>query len=295
MLLGGCSVKYIEGNIMEYFEASIVGWYRLLGEMYQLMVNTILYTPEVLVTNPETQRLWWIFVGVAMSVMSILTVIEGIRIVLGWSKANVMSMLGRTAVAFGALAFLLPGMTYGIHYLNKLVAWFMEIAHHGMEPNVYFSSMIGATVGGIDILASVIFFVLLLIYMFQILLYYGRRWFDIIVMAVISPLAFMSSIFDSTRHYFQKWLTHTTQLYMVQVVHAVYLTVIGLIVLAPATITGIDVGFIRILLLIGALWRMSKPPAFVQSMSGSPDSRSMVRDVYRQIRRVKRISIPTKK
>lgn len=276
-------------SLNNFVLGSMQSWYEFIGDLYETMINVILYTPAEIIANDHIRNLWWIFVGITASLLSSVAVIEGIRIIAGKSKTNLIELCGRTAAAFTALGVIIPGMTYGIKLMNAFIANLVDIAHNHMGVGEYFSSTLAQTLGGgaVNMFASTIFIGLFIFYMFKILLRAGRRWFDIMVSVIVSPLAFASLIFDSTAKYFKMWGAHVTNLYLVQIVQAIYVSVIALVLLSPGLMGSVGDGVIQILLITGALWRLSSPPAFVVAQTASPDSRSMVRDIARQFRRMK--------
>lgn len=198
-------------------------------------------------------------------------------------------VLGKTVVAFTGLGFVLPAMTFMLDTVNDFIKYLTTLAMGHIDLAQKFGESLSGTLvnSELNLLMSLVFVILLAVYMFKILLYYGRRWFDIMVAAIVSPFAFAATIFDSTQHYFKQWWSHVLNLYLVQIVHAVYITVISLLVLTADPIETLKEGIIRTLILIGALWRMSEPPRFVSSMSGSPNSMNMIKAVARQVRTVK--------
>lgn len=283
------STEDIIADIKMWLQASLESWYHFVGTIFESMINLILYTPKMLITNPQVHMLWTVFISITVGLLSILCIVEAIKTVLGHSRTNFLQFLGRTVTAFAGISIILPAMTIGLDFVNEFVKYFTDLAFGHVKASEFIGKSMADTFtnGALGLLSSLVFIVLFLYYMFKILLNYGRRWFDIIISACISPMAIGATIFDSTGHYFRSWWSHTLQLYMVQVVHAIYITVLAVVVLTPAVLTGPVSGFMKILIIIGALWRMSTPPRFVSSMAGSPDSRGIIRDITRTIMRYK--------
>lgn len=297
-LLAGCStsaIANVEQSISEHVANSITRWYSFVGTVYGEMTKFILHTPEVILNNPSIQHLWMIFVSVAISMLGVVCVVEALKAAIGKSKANFMGMLGRTAMGFTAVGFVLPIMTYAVKFINDFVAFLVNKAQGGMEPSVYFAQVMNSsfTSTTVNLFASTIFLALFLYYMFNILLFYGRRWFDIMVAAVVSPLAFGATVFDSTTHYFQKWWVNITNLYIVQIVHAVYVMVISSIILAPGIFNNATDHFVRLLLLIGALWRMSSPPKLVTESMGGVTTTGFLKSAYNKTKQFRSFGKPS--
>lgn len=282
-------IDQVASDIKIWMEARVEDWYHFVGDIFESMVNLILYTPGMLIANPQVHMLWLIFISITVGIISILCVIEGIKTALGLSRTNFLHFVGRTVLAFCGIALILPGMTIGLDFINGFVKELTDMAFGNTSAGEYIGDNLTTvfTNGALGLLSSLVFMILFIYYMLRVLLNYGRRWFDIIISAIISPMAIGATVFSSTTHYFQKWWNHVLQLYLVQAVHAIYVTVIAVVVLTPTVLTGPVTGFMKILILIGALWRMSTPPSFVASMSGSPDSRDMLRQLSRKLIRNK--------
>lgn len=283
------SMEDVAREVRYWLQERMEDWYHFIGTVFESVVDLILYTPITLISNAYVQKMWWIFVGITVGVLMVMCIVEAIRMVLGLSHSNFLQFLGRSVMAFLGMTFTLPTMTYGLDFVNRFVQYFMELSMGHVKTSQFVGESLSSVFAnaGVGLFVSIIFLVLFLYYMFRVLLYYGRRWFDILVATVISPLAFGSMIFETTAHYFQQWWSHVVQLYMVQIVHAVYVGVLAAIVLAPSFVNDTITGFFKILLLIGALWRMSTPPRFVSAMSGSPDSRDMLRGITRKFVKLK--------
>ena len=63
----------------------------------------------------------------------------------------------------------------------------------------------------------------------------------------------------------------------VNLAYALYLTVITAVVMAPVEVNSGFSFLTRILLVIGAFWRLASPPAFIRSMEGSGSTGEMLR------------------
>jgi hypothetical protein len=106
----------------------------------------------------------------------------------------------------------------------------------------------------------------------------ARRWWDLLVLCAISPLALSSWCFDRHRHYFDKWLDSVKTHGLSQLVYAVYILLMGIIIFSTQAIQG---GFItlviKVLLVVAGLNRLAHPPHFIKRMT---DNGSDIFDEY---------------
>ncbi|MGV3163515.1 hypothetical protein, partial [Streptococcus hyovaginalis] len=91
----------------------------------------------------------------------------------------------------------------------------------------------------------------------------GRRFFDIMVLGVVSPLALTAWIFDPYRHLFRQWWDNVKHLSLVQVYYSLFLLILGWFIFGiptPSAITGM---IVKMLVVIGGFNRMTSPPRIV--------------------------------
>jgi hypothetical protein len=115
----------------------------------------------------------------------------------------------------------------------------------------------------VDVVVMLIFDAILVSTVIPVLWKNGRRFFDLMVLGVISPLALSAWIFDDKRHLFQQWWGSVKHLSMVQVYYALFLLVIGWFIFGvpnPTTFTGLCA---KILVVIGGFGRMVNPPRII--------------------------------
>jgi hypothetical protein len=132
--------------------------------------------------------------------------------------------------------------------------------------------------GWFDTLVIILFDATAISMLIPICLQAGRRWWELLVLCAISPLALSSYCFDRHRHYFDKWLDSVKTHSLSQLVYAVYILLMGIIIFSTQSIQG---GFItlaiKVLLIIAGLNKLAHPPQFVKRMT---DNGSDVIDEY---------------
>lgn len=98
-----------------------------------------------------------------------------------------------------------------------------------------------------------------------ILLQNGRRWFDLLALGVSTPLALSAWIFTEYESYFSKWWSSVKKLSLTQLYQVVFITFIAVIMFSVKGVTTPQELFVKLLIIIGGLWRMTNPPAIVRS------------------------------
>jgi hypothetical protein len=177
------------------------------------------------------------------------------------------TIIKRWAIVAGVSGFLPFAFESGFGFLNKLTDAISKIGSiNGGNVNGFIS---GESIGFFDTLILILFDLSAIALLIPVCLQAGKRWFDIMCLAAISPLALSSWVFDRHKHYFFVWWNKVKSLSLVQLVYAVFILIMGIFVFSTQFIQG---GFltliIKVLIVIGGLIRMNNPPKFVSSMTG---------------------------
>jgi hypothetical protein len=164
----------------------------------------------------------------------------------------------------------------GFNFINKLSDGISSIgSFNGGNSN---GLIYGETMGWFDTLVIILFDATAISMLIPIALQAGRRFWDLMCLTVISPLALSAFCFDRHKHYFYKWLECVKLHSLSQLVYAVYILLMGIIIFSTQTLQG---GFItlviKVLLVIAGLNRLSHPPQFIKKMT---DNGSDVFDEY---------------
>src|SRR5690606_19438467 len=98
-----------------------------------------------------------------------------------------------------------------------------------------------------------------------VLLQNFRRWFELLVLAVVSPLALSCSVFKAHEHFYHIWLNAIKKKSLTQLVYAIYLVIIGTLMFGTKTPeTGLDL-LTKLGIMIGGLYSMANLPLFIRS------------------------------
>ena len=84
----------------------------------------------------------------------------------------------------------------------------------------------------VNLIALIGFDLLLISTLIPVLLKAGRRWFDLMLLVISTPLAFCTWIFDQHRHWFNLWWKNVKQLSLIQLIHATFITFMAIVLFA---------------------------------------------------------------
>ncbi|WEG18529.1 hypothetical protein PQ478_08605 [Alkalihalophilus pseudofirmus] len=177
--------------------------------------------------------------------------------------SDLVKRLGVVVAAMGFAPFVLEKVFTSVNMLSKLIA---KLGATGMSIGEIVPA---STSSGFDVLALILFDILLIGTLIPVALQNGRRWFDLFVLSALTPVALSAWIFSDTRKYFTLWLRSIQTLCTVQLVYASFITFIGLLIFLTRSATGGMEMVFRLLIVAGGLYRMANPPAFVQRMLDS--------------------------
>lgn len=141
----------------------------------------------------------------------------------------------------------------------------------GIERNSLTSLMAPST--PFDVIIMLIFDGMLIGVLIPILLQCGRRYWDLLCLAAISPLAMTAFLFDRHKHHYNNWLNQIKKLSTVQLVYATFIMLMGVFIYGTRFITGdfMTILIPKALIVLGCLYRLANPPQFIKSMTDSGD------------------------
>ena len=240
----------------------------LLSGLYQLCADLIMKTPVWIFTNDWFSNTTLMFSGLSLGIVTALTVLEAMKRQLSGFRDQKMIKIPK-AMEFKEILkrwFLVAGLT-------TAVPWLWSTAFKSLNFVSDFLIKIGAdNMKGLaqmghftafDCVTMLVFDAVLIGTVIPVLWQNGRRFFDLIVLGVITPLALTAWIFDDYRGLFNQWWSQVKHLSLVQVYHALFLLVLGWFIFGvgtPATF----VGFVtKVLVVIGGFARMTSPPKLV--------------------------------
>lgn len=258
----------------------------LLVWIYKLISDLLLQTPLFLFENDWFSSMLQLFSSVSVAGVLVLTVIEGIKVmVYRLNKQKIRPMkfkdiIVRWGIVSGISAIFptvfksyFKGLNFVSHKLMEMNTGIMEVAK------------MTDSFGVVDTLVLLGFDAMLISTVIPLLLSNGKRFFDLLVLGIVSPVAIACWIFDSKKHFFNQWWSNVKQMSLVQVYHSFFLLIIGLFLFGtafPLTFTG---GVLKILVVLGAFQRMANPPKLISKHMdyGKENAVDLVKNPFKDI------------
>jgi len=242
------------------------GSVNLMAWLYELCSDLILKTPLWIFDNEWFENTTYMFSLFSISLVSVLTILEGIKRMIPMfnkkgKKAQPME-LKTIMKRWFFVAGISTAMPYifqkGFQLLNKV----SDIIS-GMGAKTLANVALPSSISTFEVVTLVLFDVVLISTIVPILWKNGRRFFDLMMLGLISPLALTAFIFDNYKSYYTQWLENVKHLSLVQVYYSLFLLVLGWMIFGlptPTTFTGL---ILKLLVTIGGFSRLSQPPKIV--------------------------------
>ncbi|MED1469871.1 hypothetical protein [Bacillus salipaludis] len=267
--------------IMNWFNdlsTHIAQWsVNLLSWIYELISALTLQTPLWLFKNTWFADTSLVFSSISIGLIILLTMFESMKQIIKHKHVDFSKIIKRLPIAIigaGAAPYLFR-KTFEI--LNQLSMSITKIG--GIE--IRSSDVIThSKLSGLDTTALIGFDIILIFILIPLILQTGRRWFDLITLGVMTPLALSCFIFDNYRHYFSMWWSNIKHLSLIQLVYASFICVMGIFIFGTRNVVDGNGFYMKELVVIGGLWRMANPPNFVLKQGDSGrDVTHMFRDL----------------
>lgn len=236
----------------------------LMAKTYELCTSLILKTPLWIFDNEWFKNTTYQFSMFTISIVTVLTALEGIKRMFSGARKNkgktmemkeIMKRWSLVSLVLTSVPFIFQKSFQALNYVSeKVISMGVNTMQSVASPDV---------VSGFDVLTLLIFNIVLIATVIPVLWSNGRRFFDIMVLGVITPFALTAWIFDSYRHLFNQWWDNLKKLSLVQIYYAVFLLVLGWFIYGiptPDTFTGV---IIKLLVVVGGFARMSNPPNII--------------------------------
>ncbi len=273
LISGGDTIKNAPSTLPN---ASI----EFLAWIYKTISSVILYTPLMLFNNDYFTDTTGIFMTISAGLVVILTIFEGIKRMCKKDSTGIKEIGMRVPVATivaGAAPWLFKKTFQFLNYISSI---FINLSHKQMthikeNPLVMWD--------GLNTVALLGFDIVLLVMMFGIFIQNGRRWFDIICLGCLCPVALSAWIFKDYRHYFDTWLSNVKDLSFVHLYYAIFLFIIGMIMFGTPmySLVAMPTAFLaKFLIIIGGLYRLKHPPRiFASRMESGVGINTMIKTV----------------
>ncbi|MDT0160300.1 hypothetical protein [Bacillus sp. AG4(2022)] len=247
----------------------------LLSFTYETLVNVVLHTPLMIFNNPYIKNTSLTFSMISVSIIVLLTIYEMIMKMLKKKHTDFPTILKRMPIAIGAAGFAPYLFQKAFEMINKLTKGINQVGGAVLDGKTFANIV---SVGDIDVLLLLLFDVTLLGLLIPILLQNGKRWWSLLCLSAISPLALTAWMFDRHSHMFDQWWNSIKRLSVVQLVYATFIVLMGVFIYGTRFLSA-DFFLIKLLIIIGALTSMLNPPQIVKAYSrGDGDINTMFTD-----------------
>lgn len=230
------------------------------------MISMIIYTPAFLFDNEFFQNMIRFFSGLSIGVVTIGSMIEGFKRVIGLSGTSIKQIMTRLPLMVAICGFAPIGFVKAVEAMNGITNTIFYIGTNVLGntttyPDMWEFNLFGDTFEAIGFFLFILLYIALLIPM---MLHHGRRWFSMIALGVLTPFAMLGYVFDSFKSFHTSWWSTLKGLFLVQIVYSVFVTILSLLMFAvpfPTTIEGL---FAKLLVILGGLYMLAIPPPFVR-------------------------------
>ena len=241
----------------------------LITYIYEILTKIVLHTPLFIFNNSYLKNTSLTFALVSITLVTILTIFESLMQISKKKHTKFSDIMKRYPVAIAITGFAPFLFENGFRAINKLSSIITTI---GGSLNRDGMLIMETPTSGLDVLIMLIFDGMLIGLLIPVFLQNGRRWFDLLTLAVISPLAMTAYCFDRHRHLFTSWLEQIKKLSTVQLVYSVFIMLMGVFIYGTRYMTGgFELLIFKMLIVLGSLYRLSNPPAFVKRMTDQGD------------------------
>ncbi|WP_140450378.1 hypothetical protein [Priestia megaterium] len=258
LITGGDTIKNAPSTLPN---ASI----EFLAWIYKTTSSVILYTPLMLFNNQYFKDTTGIFMTISAGLVVILTIFEGIKRMCKKDSTGLKEIGVRVPVATiiaGAAPWLFKKTFQMLNYVSSI---FINLSHKQMT-NIKENPLV--MWDGLNTLALFGFDIVLLFMMFGVFMQNARRWFDIICLGALTPVALTAWIFKDHRHHFDTWYSNVKDLSFVHLYYAIFLFIIGMIMFGTPmySLVTMPTAFLaKFLIIIGGLYRLKQPPKIFSS------------------------------
>lgn len=239
----------------------------LLTLIFHFLSKIVLQTPLFIFNNPYIKNTSITFAIISITLVTIFTVFEAFMQMLNKKHTDFHTITKRWLLVASVSGFMPFAFESGFGFLNKLSDAISSMGMNGGNPHGLIS---GEKMGWFDTLVIILFDVTAISMLIPICLQAGRRWWDLLCLCAISPLALSAFCFDRHKHYFDKWSESVKTHSLSQIVYAVYILLMGIMIFSTQAIQG---GFItlaiKIVLVLAGLNKMAHPPQFIKRMTDS--------------------------
>lgn len=271
--------KYSKYNPMYYidhfFYYAKIGWdkfvedyYEFIGWAFSELTRLVTTIPTDLIGNQNSIKMQAIFMGYGALMIVFLAIAEGYKAIMGINYTKPSVIFGRTFIALIGAGLTMPAVIWLIKCSNMAVQMVLYMGETYFNGSSDLGSLLrDFSASGVgNFFASILFMIVFLYFIVHALFKVGIRWFDLLMNMVGSPFAWASYVTNGTAKHLASWMAGTGKLILINLVYAFYVSVISVVIMGPGPVESFGGWVARMLLLVGGLYRLANPPAWIQSM-----------------------------
>lgn len=256
--------KNFKANITE-MSVDLMVW------SYDTIASVVLHTPLFLFDSEWFKNNVLMFTGLSIAMSIVLAMYEGFHRMLGHffsgkrkpnpasSSRTDMARISRRIPLVVIGSALTPAcFYYGFKAINWLTNVIIDIGKNQMDKGI--GGIKFDSVSWVEMFAFVAFDIALITMMIPVLLQNFRRWFDLMALGALTPLALSCWVFKDHEHFFHTWWENIKKNSLTQLSYAVFLLIIGSMMFATGTPDSGGELAIKLGIIIGGLMRMNNPP-----------------------------------
>lgn len=241
--------------------------------VYKFVTEIVLFTPEWIFNNEWFPDVVSKFSTLSIGTVVVFTMIEGIKKICNMSHTPFRETLKKFPIALGVSAATPFLFTGGLKLLNKVTDLILSLSSDTIGATTTANSIFSMSLAfePINIVIMGVFLLIVSFLCVPMILFNARRWFNLTILGLLTPLAMSAWLFNSTEGYFHQWLRAIKNLGLIQLVYAVFISVLGIIMFAtpnPVTMKGV---LAKALLEIGGIHALAFPPQFIKRFNISDE------------------------
>ncbi|WP_394237500.1 hypothetical protein [Niallia oryzisoli] len=229
------------------------------------IISMMIYTPIFLFDNEFFRDMIRIFSGLSIAVVSVASMLEGFKKVLGWSCTPLRQIVIRLPILIAVCGFAPFGFVKAIEVMNGITNFLIGVGTKYLSSPTYTTNGEFSLINdAFEVIGFFLFILLYIALLIPMLLNHGRRWFNMIALGILTPFAMLGYIFDSFKNLHHSWWNSLKGLFLVQIVYSIYVTILSLLMFAVPFPTSIEGFFAKLLVILGGLYMMAIPPASIK-------------------------------
>jgi hypothetical protein len=241
----------------------------LLSKLYEFLTDYVLCTPLFIFNNSYLKDTTLTFSIISILIVTILSMINGIKVMIQSKKNKSDTLLDdvwktskRYFLAVTGAGFAPFAFEKSFQLINILAKGITKIGQ-GTVSN--FDLLSHTMLSGLDTVFVCAFDIVIIALLIPIALQTGRRWWDLLCLSSLTPLALSATVFDEYKHYFNMWWNSIKKLAQTQLIISIYICLMGIFIFGTANVVSGGGLLIKLLVIIGGLFRVANPPNFIKS------------------------------